>query len=71
MPRRPPPAQRPQPAARWLPVTVTATSPLTVAFPDGSSHRGLAVAGLTYSTTSGTYIASHQDGGIPIVLPVA
>lgn len=69
MPRRPAPAARPAPTARWFPVKVTGTAPLTVTFPDGSSHRGLGIVGLTYSSTAGTYIASHQDGGIPVVFP--
>jgi hypothetical protein len=56
--------------SRWVPVAVTATSPLTATFPDGSSQRCLGIVGLTYATT-GVYVASVQQGSIPIVFPVA
>jgi len=56
-------------AARWLPVKVTATSPLTITVPSGASLKAIGIVGLSYST-SGTYVASYEEGGIPIVFPV-
>ena len=55
---------------RWFPVTVTATNPLTVTFPDGSTQKALGIAGLSYSTSTGKYVAAHQNGSIPLVFPV-
>jgi hypothetical protein len=56
--------------SRWLPVTVTSTSPLTVTFPDGSSLEAVGVPGLDYTAT-GSFIASHQDGALPVVVPAS
>lgn len=58
-------------AMRMFRVTVTATAPLTVKFPDGSTHRALGFTGSTFSTTSGSYVALHQSGGLPVVLSVS
>lgn len=52
-----------------FPVTVASTGPLRVTFPDGSTHRAVAVTGLTYST-SGTYVAVWQQPAMPLVFPV-
>jgi hypothetical protein len=56
--------------SRWLPVTVTSTNPLTVTFPDGSIHRAVGVPGLDYTAT-GQFIASSQDGAMPVVVPAS
>jgi hypothetical protein len=55
---------------RWEPVHVTSLSPFTVTLTSGASVKALRIDGLTYSTTSGTYVAIVQEGSIPIVHPV-
>lgn len=52
-----------------IPVTVATASPLTVTFPDGSTHSAMGVVGLSYGT-SGAYAAFWPHGGTPIVFPV-
>jgi hypothetical protein len=52
----------------WVPVKVTATSPLTVTLANGASVKAIGIVGLTYATT-GTYFAIVQEGSIPVVFP--
>ncbi len=54
---------------RTMPVQVTATAPLTVSFPDGSTHAAIGLIGATYSTTAGHYVAFTVEGQPPFVLP--
>lgn len=52
-----------------FPVLVTATNPLTVTFPDGSSHRAIGLPGASYSTSAGTYVAFWEQPNMPYVVP--
>lgn len=55
---------------RKLPVSVTASSPLTVAYPDGSTHHGIGLVGVPYPVGAG-YVAIDEQGQPPLVLPAA
>lgn len=53
---------------RLVRVKITATAPLTVQLPDGSTIPGLAILGMTY-TAGGAAVAMLAEGIIPPVLP--
>lgn len=55
---------------RLMPVTVATVSPLTVTFPDGSTHAAMGIVGTSYTAGSGIYAAIFQQGQPPIVLPL-